>query len=236
VINQLISVALGGSVGALLRYFISTGVYAWLGKGFPYGTLAVNVIGSFLIGLMTEALVLQRVAIAMEYRAAILIGLFGSLTTFSTFSLDTFYLFEQGNYGKAGLNILVSVAVCLIAVWAGLSFGRVLFTSSAGVIHLSGVLLPYGIVIVNAIGACLIGAVMTTLAEKSGLAPEYRLVLMVVVVGAFVTFSSLYIILKMVELGPAIKSTVVVALSVVALNGMMCLLFFWAGSLLGRQV
>ena len=84
--NQILAVALGGAFGAVFRFLISSGVYQWLGRGFPYGTLAVNIIGSFLIGLMTEALLLQRVALSIEYRSAILIGLFGSLTTFSTFS------------------------------------------------------------------------------------------------------------------------------------------------------
>jgi fluoride exporter len=59
--NQLIAVALGGSLGSVLRFLVSTGVYQWLGRGFPYGTLAVNVIGSFLIGLLAEALILQRI-------------------------------------------------------------------------------------------------------------------------------------------------------------------------------
>ena len=109
--NHIIVIAAGGALGAVLRFFVSSGVYQWLGRGFPFGTLAVNVIGSFLIGLLTEALVLQRIAITLEYRAAILVGLFGSFTTFSTFSLETLYLVEQGNYVKASLNIIVSV-VC----------------------------------------------------------------------------------------------------------------------------
>ncbi|MBT3506356.1 MAG: fluoride efflux transporter CrcB, partial [Methylococcales bacterium] len=66
--NQIYAVAFGGALGAVLRFLISTGVYQWLGRGFPYGTLAVNIIGSFLIGLMTEALVVQRVALGDEYR------------------------------------------------------------------------------------------------------------------------------------------------------------------------
>ena len=125
--NQLYAVALGGALGAVLRFLISTGVYQWLGRGFPYGTLAVNIIGSFLLGLMTEALVVQRVALGDEYRLAILVGVFGSLTTFSTFSLDTLYLLEQGNFTKALLNVFVSVSVCILVVWIGLSMGRLIF-------------------------------------------------------------------------------------------------------------
>ena len=85
--NQLIVVAFGGAAGAVVRFLVSTGIYQWLGRDFPFGTLVVNVVGSFLIGLLTEALILQRIAIGVEYRAAILIGFIGEFTTFSTFSL-----------------------------------------------------------------------------------------------------------------------------------------------------
>ena len=233
--NQLLSVAIGGSVGALLRFFVSTGVYTWLGRGFPYGTLTVNVLGSLLIGLLTEALVLQRIAITMEYRAAILVGLFGSFTTFSTFSLETLYLFEEGSYSKAVLNILVSVGACLLAVWLGLAAGRVLFMPSGGVVRWYGVVLPYGIVVVNAVGSCLIGLVMAVLGEKSGLDVEYRAAVMVIVVGAFMTFSSLYLILYLIEHGSPFKTEMLALLSIFVGNVTICLFFFWMGSVLARQ-
>jgi protein CrcB len=95
--NPLIAIAFGGACGAVLRFLVSSGVYQWLGRGFPYGTLTVNVLGSFLIGLLTEVLVLQRIAITMEYRSAILVGLFGSFTTFSTFSLETLLYCDNEN-------------------------------------------------------------------------------------------------------------------------------------------
>jgi len=62
--NHLLAVAMGGALGAVLRFMVSNGVYHWLGRSFPFGTLAVNILGSFLIGLMTEALIVQRVAIS----------------------------------------------------------------------------------------------------------------------------------------------------------------------------
>ena len=164
--NQLIAVALGGACGAVVRFLVSTGLYHWLGRGFPYGTLAVNVVGSFLIGLLTEALILQRVAITLEYRAAILVGFIGAFTTFSTFSLETLYLIEQGSLTKAGLNIVVSVLGCLLAVWIGLLCGRSLFLYSGGVIHWSGGVIPYALMIVNAIVAFLIGIIATILLQK----------------------------------------------------------------------
>ncbi|MBT3699441.1 MAG: fluoride efflux transporter CrcB [Methylococcales bacterium] len=199
--NQIYAVAFGGALGAVLRFLISTGVYQWLGRGFPYGTLAVNIIGSFLIGLMTEALVVQRVALGDEYRLAILVGVFGSLTTFSTFSLDTLYLLEQGNLTKAMLNIFVSVSVCVLVVWLGLSMGRLIFQHSSGVFHGSNWALPYGLLITNSIGAFLLGMVTGTLMHKVALTIEYQTVAIVLLGGMFITLSSLYIMLHMIEEG-----------------------------------
>ncbi|MGZ8223524.1 MAG: fluoride efflux transporter FluC [Methylobacter sp.] len=90
--NQLLAVALGGSFGAVVRFLVSSGIHQWLGRGFPYGTLVVNIVGSFLIGLLTEALILQRIAMTLEYRAAILTGFIGAFTTFSTFRWKLYIL------------------------------------------------------------------------------------------------------------------------------------------------
>ena len=204
--NQLIAVALGGAFGAVVRFLVSTGLYQWLGRGFPYGTLVVNVVGSFLIGLLTEALILQRVAITLEYRAAILVGFIGAFTTFSTFSLETLYLIEQGSLTKAGLNIVVSVLGCLLAVWIGLLCGRSLFLYSGGVIHWSGGVIPYALMIVNAIVAFLIGIIATILLQKVALSMEYRAALMLIMVGAYLTFSGLYLILFLIEHGFSFES------------------------------
>ncbi|MCP3870443.1 MAG: fluoride efflux transporter CrcB [Gammaproteobacteria bacterium] len=121
--TQILSIAAGGAIGALLRFWVSTGIYSLLGRGFPWGTLAVNVIGSLLMGFL-YVLFLERMTVEPEVRAAILIGLLGSFTTFSTFSLETLTLIEQADYLKALLNIAVSVFVCLFAAWAGLILGR----------------------------------------------------------------------------------------------------------------
>lgn len=86
--NQIIAIALGGSVDAVTRFLVANGIYAWLSRSFPHGTLFVNVSGSFLMGFLT-ALMLQRFAVAMEYRAAILVGFLGAYTTFSTFELES---------------------------------------------------------------------------------------------------------------------------------------------------
>jgi CrcB protein len=120
---QLISIAVGGAAGALLRFWVSNGVYALLGRGFPYGTLAVNVIGSLLMGLL-YVFFLERMTVSAELRGAILIGLLGSFTTFSTFSMETLNLVEQAEFLKAALNALLSVVLCLFAAWFGLVIGR----------------------------------------------------------------------------------------------------------------
>ena len=233
--NHIIVIAAGGALGAVLRFFVSSGVYQWLGRGFPYGTLAVNVIGSFLIGLLTEALVLQRVAITLEYRAAILVGLFGSFTTFSTFSLETLHLIEQGNPLKAGLNIVASVAACLFAVWLGLLSGRTLFLYSGGVVRWFGWVFPYAIVVVNVVGAMLIGFLVQILVSRASLNIEYKAGIFVILVGMFITLSTLYLILYLIEEGHSFKGDLAMLLSVFVGNTIVCLIGVWMGFQVGKQ-
>lgn len=120
---QLIFIAAGGAIGSLLRFWLSTGVYALLGRGFPYGTLTVNVIGSLLMGLLYVFL-FERADLGTEWRAGILIGLLGAFTTFSTFSIETLNLIEAGEQMRAGINIIISVALCISACWLGMVIGR----------------------------------------------------------------------------------------------------------------
>ncbi len=121
--TQTLSIAAGGAIGALLRFWVSTGVYQLLGRGFPYGTLAVNVIGSLIMGLL-YVLMLERMTVGPELRGALLVGLLGAFTTFSTFSIETLNLVEQADYLKALLNVLLSVLACLVAAWVGVTLGR----------------------------------------------------------------------------------------------------------------
>lgn len=124
-LGELVAIAAGGALGAVMRFSVSNAVYAWLGRGFPYGTLSVNFIGSFLIGI-AFILLTERLTLGSELRAFILIGFLGAFTTFSTFSLETLALLQQGLLIKALLNILLSVALCLIANWGGMILARTL--------------------------------------------------------------------------------------------------------------
>ncbi len=234
--NHLIAIAFGGAFGAVLRFFVSTGIYQWLGRGFPYGTLTVNVLGSFMIGMLTEALVLQRVAITIEYRSAILVGMLGSFTTFSTFSLETLYLIEQGNYIKAGLNMFISVTACILAVWMGLWTGRGLFMYSNGVIYFMGWIFPYAMVTVNAVMSFLLGTVAALLLHKAELSLEHRAAILVILIGLFTTLSSLYLILYLIEEGHAFESNLNMMLSVFVGNAIVCGSAIWLGLIAGKQL
>jgi len=122
-VQQLLAIAGGGALGAVLRFGMSSGIYRVLGKEFPYGTLAVNVLGSLLMGLCF-VLMIERNLLSLEWRSVIMIGFLGAFTTFSTFSMETLSLLESGELTRALLNILLSVTLCLVATWVGLTIGR----------------------------------------------------------------------------------------------------------------
>ncbi len=121
--TQIAFIAAGGAIGALLRFWMSQGVYTLLGRGFPYGTLSVNVLGSLIMGILYVFLY-ERMDMSPEWRAALVIGLLGAFTTFSTFSIETLNLIEASEHLKAFMNILLSVSLCLVACWFGIIGAR----------------------------------------------------------------------------------------------------------------
>ena len=121
--NQVLAIAAGGAAGSVLRFWMSTWVHSFAGRSFPYGTLAVNVVGCLLMGFLF-VLFLERMSDNAVWRAALLIGVLGGFTTFSSFSIETFNLLEQGDYLKAGVNASLSLILCLGATWAGVILGR----------------------------------------------------------------------------------------------------------------
>lgn len=120
---QVFAIAGGGALGAVLRFWVSNGVYALLGRGFPYGTLAVNVVGSFLMGVLF-VLFVERLAVSAELRSGVLVGLLGAFTTFSTFAIETLNLMVDGAMVRALLNIVASVLVCVLGAFFGMYLGR----------------------------------------------------------------------------------------------------------------
>ena len=121
--NQLLAIASGGALGALLRYWTSTAVHARLGQAFPYGTLTVNLLGSLLIGFLYIWLI-ERMTTGPALRAFLIIGLLGAFTTFSTFSIETLNLLESGQPGRALGNVLLSVTLCIAAAGLGVFAAR----------------------------------------------------------------------------------------------------------------
>ena len=122
---NLIIIGIGGFIGAILRYIISGFFYDLYGDKFPYGTLAVNLIGCFALGFfitMAEG----KFIISPQMRSFAAIGLLGAFTTFSTFSFETLALLQNELYTSAFFNILISVIVGLIAVWAGMVLAKLI--------------------------------------------------------------------------------------------------------------
>lgn len=119
----LAGIAIGGAIGSVLRYLIQMQCINWFGTKFPYGTMAVNTLGSLLIGFLSIAL-LGRFFVSVEIRFAILVGLLGGFTTFSTFSLETLSLIQQGSFFSAAGNIIGNVVLCVAACFLGVTLAR----------------------------------------------------------------------------------------------------------------
>jgi len=121
--SQAFVLMLGGSLGALMRFVVSSSITEKLGTSFPYGTLTVNVLGSFVMGFLAMFLV-ERMGLDPLLRLGIFVGFLGAFTTFSTFSMETMNLFEQGESVRALANMFLNVVLSVLAVWLGVMLGK----------------------------------------------------------------------------------------------------------------
>ncbi|RDI41141.1 fluoride efflux transporter CrcB [Aquicella lusitana] len=115
---------LGAGIGGVLRYWVSNMIYWMTGRQFPYGTLVVNISGCFLMGFLFVLIIERFDGIGPQLRSLLLIGLLGGYTTFSSFSIETLNLFENGAWLSGFLNIFFSVFLCILAAWLGVIGGR----------------------------------------------------------------------------------------------------------------
>lgn len=122
---HLLAVALGGAIGSLLRYWISGWLNTPEGR-LPVGTLSINVIGSLLMGI-AFVLIMEKARLSPELRPLIMTGMLGGFTTFSTFSLEAVTLLNEGHTGAALIYVLLSVILCITALYFGLWFTRLFF-------------------------------------------------------------------------------------------------------------
>ncbi len=124
---KLLLVALGGSIGAIFRYLLSGWVQRWTeSAAFPYGTLAVNLLGCLIIGLLSQ-LVEVRNVLSPETRTFVFIGLLGAFTTFSTFGNETMHLLRDGELLLSLMNIGAHILFGLTAVWLGYACGQLIW-------------------------------------------------------------------------------------------------------------
>jgi len=121
--TQVLAIGIGGAIGSLLRFWMSIWVHSFAGRGFPYGTLTVNVLGCLVMGVLF-VLFTERFSDNAVLRAGMLIGVIGGFTTFSSFSIETFNLIEQGAYIKAVSNMALSLVLCVGGTWLGVILGR----------------------------------------------------------------------------------------------------------------
>lgn len=121
--KQLLAVAAGGATGAVLRWLLAGAIQRMAGGAFPWGTFAINAIGSFLLGFLFVWLI-ERSSVGEIARLAITVGLLGAFTTFSTYSLESVRLLQEGAFGMAAANVLGQVIICLSLTWVGIHLAR----------------------------------------------------------------------------------------------------------------
>jgi len=122
-VQQLTAVAIGGAAGAVMRWLMAGAVQRWTGTAFPWGTFAVNALGSFLLGFLFVWLI-ERSTASELVRLALTVGMLGAFTTFSTYSLESIRLLQEGALGMAAANVFGQVVVCLVLTWLGIQLAR----------------------------------------------------------------------------------------------------------------
>ena len=194
---QLIAIAIGGASGAVTRFWVANAIYGLLGRSFPIATLFINVSGSFMMGFLTEIL-LQRFALAVEYRAAILVGFLGAYTTFSTFALETLYLLESGSIFKALLNMILSVVLCVGGCWFGIVWGRTLFIESLGPYSMQSQ--HYAYLVLGVIGAFSLSLLAELICQYYHFSFQTRASLFILLLGILVILTTLSFVSQLADI------------------------------------
>ncbi len=120
---HLFYIGIFGGLGCVMRYLASTWTYQLLGRNFPYGTLLVNVVGSFLLAMLLT-FGIRGTILSQEMRLGLAVGFMGGFTTFSTFSYETIRFLEDGNFWQAGVNICLNIVLCLVFTLVGVIVAR----------------------------------------------------------------------------------------------------------------
>lgn len=123
--RQLLAVAAGGAAGAVMRWLMASGIQRMAGGAFPWGTFVVNALGSFLLGFLFVWLI-ERSSASELMRLALTVGFLGAFTTFSTYSLESIRLLQEGAFTLAFGNIVGQIILCLLLTWLGVQLARVL--------------------------------------------------------------------------------------------------------------
>lgn len=124
--NMILAVASGGAIGAVARFLVGKGVLNLMGPGLPWGTFTVNILGSFIIGLLVEVLALRMHA-SHEWQGFLIVGVLGGFTTFSAFSLEVALMIEKGQITTAMGYAFASLFLSVVALFIGLYAGKVIF-------------------------------------------------------------------------------------------------------------
>ncbi|MDQ6995753.1 MAG: fluoride efflux transporter CrcB [Mariprofundaceae bacterium] len=123
--KQMLAIATGGALGAVMRWYVAGMIQRLSGSAFPWGTLTVNVLGSFMLGFLFVWM-LERVTVGELARLAVTVGFMGAFTTFSTFSVETVRLLQEGALSMALGNVFGQIVVCVSLAWLGMLLARAL--------------------------------------------------------------------------------------------------------------